>query len=291
MKNFICNIDTYKPIGKKQIESLGINSIDDLYYNSKNIAKLSLSIKENNKDVWIKLPFSNNLEEELSISKIFLSFDCNKLKKYAFDNIISIPRIFNLNTQRTSTMLRAVNSLRDENIIYRIEGPFTVITSLLELSSALKFLKDQQSNFNQLLHSIEELIIQYATLAYRNGAKILSIGDPVATIDVIGLEIFNTVYKYSLIRILKSIETKCPKAIIHLCGKLTNDLLETSSANITTYKFSEELTYGESLLKYYNLNPIKRIIGYRCMKNTIGYHNEIYIIDNFYNNLLEKTIS
>jgi len=89
---------------------------------------------------------------------------------------------------------------------------------------------------------------------------------------------FNAVYKNSCIRIIKRLSETCPNVIIHICGKLSQNLIDTNSITIDTYEFPETLTYGEALMKYKDLNPKNRVIGSMCINRTNTNYNNIHAI-------------
>ncbi|MEG1256193.1 uroporphyrinogen decarboxylase family protein [Clostridium sp.] len=279
MNKFICNNYEHSSLDMSNINSLSIGNVMDLHQDANNIAKLAIKEKVSKNDIWVKLPFCSTLEGELLGANTSLTLQGAKIKDYSFKSIEEIPKILNLNSSRMNCLSDAMKLLNNENIIYNIEGPFTILSCLVDSTVIFKAIRKEKEEFNSLLSFLEDFIVEYGTLVYNNGAKILSFGDPVATIDIIGPNIFNNIYKNSCIKILKRLSENCPNAIIHLCGKLSQNLIYTDSVKVDTFEFPETLTYGESLIKYKDLNPKNQIIGYMCINRTNTNYNHVHPIN------------
>jgi len=265
---FLCNDYNHNVLTPSILEELNISNERDLHYNKENIMKIALKTKESLEDSWIKLPFCNTLEGEVLGAKVLLTIDGAKIKEPCFNNINEVYNNINMYSERLNVMLEALDSLKNENIIYNLEGPFTIFKSI----------KQQEKDFLSTLNFLEDFIVNYGTLVYNHGAKILSFGDPLGTKDIIGPKLFNSIYISSFKRIIKGLIHNCPNATIHICGKLSENLLHSNIIEIIDYTFSKDITYGEALLTYTKLSYKEPVTGLMCVNRTSSNYDKIHMI-------------
>jgi len=274
--SFVCNNYDHTTLIPSILEELNINNEKELHYNKDNIIKVAINTKEFLRDSWIKLPFCNTIEGELLGAKVSLTMNGAKIKEPCFNNINQVPNDININSERLNIILEALYSLNNENIIYNLEGPFTILNYLLDTTAIFKAINRQKEDFFYALNSLEEFIISYGTLIYNSGTNILSFGDPLGTKDILGPKLFNDIYINSFRRIIKGIIHNCPKVTIHICGKLSQNLVDANAVEVSDYKFSRDINYGEALLNYTKLDCKEPVIGLMCVNRTILQYSTIH---------------
>lgn len=109
-----------------------------------------------------------------------------------------------------SALLSALDELTADgaSVAYSIEGPFTLLTSLLPMGKIFSALRKPYGQ--ELLDLAENWICQYAGLVCSHGVRLLSFADPVATPDIIGDKLFTTVYVPRMKKILHRIQAENP---------------------------------------------------------------------------------
>ncbi len=274
--SFICNDYNHITVIPSILEELHISNEKELHFNKDNIIKIAFKSKELLKDSWIKLPFCNTLEGEILGANVSLTMNGAKIKEPCFNNINQIPNNINMYSERLYVILQVLNSLKSENIIYNLEGPFTILNCLLDTTTIFKSIRKQEEDFLYILNSLEEFIINYGTLIYNHGVKILSFGDPLGTKDIIGPKLFNSIYVNSFKRIIRGIIDNCPEVTIHICGKLSQNLVDSNVLKVLDYDFSRNINYGEALLSYTKLNHKEPIIGLMCVNRTSLPYNKVH---------------
>lgn len=274
--SFVCNNYNHTTLIPSILEKLNINNEKELHYNKDNIIKVAINTKEFLRDSWIKLPFCNTIEGELLGAKVSLTMNGAKIKEPCFNNINQVPNDIDINNERLNIILEALYSLNSENIIYNLEGPFTILNYLLDTTAIFKAINRQKEDFFYALNSLEEFIISYGTLIYNSGVNILSFGDPLGTKDILGPKLFNHIYINSFRRIIKGIIHNCPKITIHICGKLSQNLVDANAVEVSDYKFSGDINYGEALLNYTKLDCKEPVIGLMCVNRTVLQYSTIH---------------
>lgn len=151
---------------------------------------------------------------------------------------------------------------RGDLVAYNVDGPFTLLCSLFPMSRAFSALRKPSGNL--LLQKAEDWISMYADQAVKNGVQLLSFSDPVATIDILGERMFSSVYMPCLIRLLNRLQAEHPDIPIHLCGKLTQCLLDTGACQTKLWQADNCETYGQALAAYCDCRQ-GGIIGHFCL--------------------------
>jgi [methyl-Co(III) methanol-specific corrinoid protein]:coenzyme M methyltransferase len=146
---------------------------------------------------------------------------------------------------------------RDVPIVGNLTGPISTAASLVDPMTFLKELRKDPDEAHRLLEEISDFLVAYARLLLARGATVISIGDPTATGEILGPEMFSEYAVRYLNRIVDGIHAVGANAIVHICGdlrrvrpllpKLRADALSTDSVvNLKALKddFPQIVTMG-----------------------------------------------
>lgn len=180
-------------------------------------------------------------------------------------------------TPRLCAMLEALTQLSKagKKVAYNIEGPFTVLCALLPMNKVFSALRKPVGK--QMLSQVEEWIVRYTEIAVERGAKIISFADPIATVDILGKQMFVNQYAPCLIALLFRLQEKFPDTVIHLCGKLTQSLIDTKQCVITRWEGQKGQSYGQTLTEFYDNGG--GIVGHYCLNYLGVSRNYLELID------------
>lgn len=262
MERFVClNGIENQHVTESLAATLGISSSDQLHYQAECISKVSQTISVAN---WIRLPFCSTLCAEALGAHPVLSLSGAWIKEPTYQKPEDLPLEPDWTQHRMTTMLDAVELLsRDEKrIAYNVEGPFTLLSALLPTNRIFTSLR--KSSGKTLLQNTEDWICQYADLAIKRGAKLISFADPVATVDILGSRMFTEVYVPCLRHLLDRLQSEHPEVVIHLCGKLTQCLLDTGDCEMEYWYPDSCKTYGDALAAYCETRN-SGMIGHFCL--------------------------
>lgn len=277
LKRFVCASNSHNSFN--ELYKPNKNYIDtpkEFHFNHENISDLALTMK---KGSWVNLPFCSTLEAELLGASVSLNYPGAMITDSTYSDLNHIPLALNFQSKRFHAMVLALNDLRNENIIYNIEGPFTILSALVDLKTIFKSMRNQKSTFDFIMNFITDFIVLYGKLVYEKGVKILSFGDPLGTIDIIGPKVFKDVYKHYCLNVLSRLHEQCPDATIHICGKLTQNLLDSNCCNIKEYVSLNSTTYGESLLEYTKIPGHSPFLGLNCINCIDAPLNKLTILN------------
>jgi len=194
-----------------------------------------------------------------------LSLSGARVKEPPYRRAEELPDRLKAETERLTAMLSAVELLAGEGncVAYNIEGPFTLLCSLLPMNRVFSALRKEEGV--KLLEKAESWVCDYAALAVGRGVRLLSFADPVAAVDILGEKMFSSVYVPSLKRVLDRLRSEFPDTPIHLCGKLSQCLLDTRFCTAERRESEGRCaSYGEALSSFCETGQ-NGVIGHFCL--------------------------
>ena len=262
MERFICGsgVDTQQfPIGF--LEEMAAGSPDELHLRYDHIAEAARRMERRG---WVRLPFCNTLCSEALGARPSLSASGARIRETPYKKADELPEKLDLESPRLTAMLRAVETLAEEgkSVAYDMEGPFTLLCSLLPMGRVFAALR--KSAGSDLLEKAVGWVSSYAGLAVKRGARMLSVADPVATADILGERMFTSVYVPCLKMTLSRLQEEQPGIPIHLCGKLTQCLIDTQACDVEEWRAENRQTYGEMLTAFCESGG-EGVIGHFCL--------------------------
>jgi uroporphyrinogen-III decarboxylase len=271
--DFKCQGDNLEEIIGQISESLGI-SFPKVHENSKEMAILAMEVRKYTSNTISIVPFCTTVEAEAFGGKIKLG-DRNvgpRIEGYLFSSIEELENIreIDLSKGRIKEVLDCVERLSREGEIVslNVEGPFTIATSLIDLTTFYWGIRKDRAIVDNFLRVIEDSIERYIIEGVRRGAKIISYGDPIGALDIVGPRVYEDISGKSTYNILKSLENKLEGAIIHICGKTSTALEKMGRCEARRIEFEGQLTYGEAIMRVMEEMKDIKFIGHSCIKRT-----------------------
>lgn len=273
MNRFTCSVTSalgHQP-DPEVLQTLNIKTPEQLHFSSDNIAATGKGMET---EGWILLPFCNTLCAETLGATPVLSLSGAHVREENFrsqeqiEQLLSreLPKTEQLGEEipRLDAMMQALRKLEEDGkrVAYCIEGPFTLLSALMPMAKLFSSLRKPQGQ--ALLNSAAQWIIQYAAMAVENGAGMISFADPIATADLLGEKMFVQTYFPICRKIIETIQQKNPQTPVHLCGKLTQSMLDMKLCSIEAFPAAEQKSYGKLLCDYCR-QPSSRLIGYGCL--------------------------
>jgi MtaA/CmuA family methyltransferase len=270
---FICLGDNLEEIPECIITETGL-TFPKAHTNKADMVLLAKEIKKYKNDSICRIPFCVTVETEALGANIKLG-DMKagpRVGSYAFNTIEELERIkrIDLNSGRIKEVLDSIETLNNEGetAVLSVEGPFTIISSLMDPMIFYRILRKNVEAVDKLLIHIEDSIVNYITEGVKRGAKIISYGDPVGAIDITGPKVFKDFSGKSTYRILKRIEPMLNNTLLHICGKTSTALESTGFCQTEALEFDEGITYGKAINEILLTRKDVRIIGNGCIKRT-----------------------
>jgi len=105
-------------------------------------------------------------------------------------------------------------------VIGNICGPVSLAASLVDPLALLKGLRKDKASAHRVFAYVSALLGKLACLMVENGAAVISIGDPTATGEILGPELFEEYAVRYINQIINSIHESQTDVIVHICGNM-----------------------------------------------------------------------
>lgn len=271
--DFKCVSDKMEEIPESIVKKIG-RGFPEVHTKAEYIATLSKELKEYKKDTLCRVPFCNTVEAEALGGNIKLG-DAKagpRVESYAFNSIDELMEIgeIDLTKKRINEVLKAVEILssKGETVVLNVEGPFTIITSLVDSRVFYKAIRNNKEMVYEFLKVMEDNIMKYMKEGIDRGAKIISYGDPVGSKDIVGPKVYKEFSGKSTYNILKHMEDKLDDSIMHICGKTSTAFQNMGFVESHPIKFEGDITYGHAIDYILENRKDINIIGHNCIKRT-----------------------
>lgn len=246
--------------------------IPDVYLKCDEMVKAKKLLKESTKNTVCYLPLCDTMcAQSLGANILIDELSTPRVKNYKYNDIEDLLNLekVNFNEVEVSEVLKAIKKLssENENVILSLEGPITILSSLIDLTTIVKALKNRKSDLDKILEYVKDFIVEYAVKGVESGAKIISYADPTGNMDILGKRTFCNLSSDITMKIFKELQEKInDKASIHICGRTTTSLLNLELMEIEEFNFNSDMTYADVLLKEDLCEG--RLFGQNCIKNT-----------------------
>lgn len=245
-------------------------SFPESYHHSRSLATLALAVKEEKNYPFCMLPFCHTIEAEALGGKIDLGNGLigPRPGAYAYTSVEALLQTppMDFNQGRIHQVLLACTLLKErgEKVALEICGPYTIISSLMNLSLFFKaWRKDPQLTEN-LFSYLSDNLLNYFKAACAVGADIISYADPAGSLNILGPKYTEKTARLFTVPFLqKARAITAGKALIHLCPKIMLVLNGLDLADSYDLVMPERASYAEAVL---NAIGKTEIIGQACLR-------------------------
>jgi uroporphyrinogen-III decarboxylase len=269
--NSVCKGESMEQIPEAVLEQTGIY-FGDVHFKKNFMAIVSEKIKKIDENSICHVPFSVIVEAEALGSRIRLDKNTNGALtdgfKYLKIEELSNLGAFDFNKGMISEVLDCIDILsRRGNIVaLNVEGPFTILTLLIDNLTIYRALRKKEDIIHNALLNIQDNVRKYIIKGIERGARIISYSDPSGDIDVIGPAVYKKLSGEISYNLIKSLEDYLDHSIIHLCARTSFPFEKSGFCSSKPIYIKENIKYGEAICKLLDNKDIK-ILGHKCMNN------------------------
>jgi MtaA/CmuA family methyltransferase len=270
---FKCEGENLEQIPDIIIEKTGI-TFPEAHKDKNQMAILAKEIREYKKDTVVRIPFCVTVEAEALGGDIKLG-DAKtgpRVRDYRFENVEAMQQMSEMNLEigRIKEVLDCVELLSNQGevVALNVEGPFTIISSLIDPINFYKGMRKNKEAVLNIIQVTEDSIVNYIIEGLKRGARIISYGDPVGAMDIVGPKVYEEFSGKTTYNILKRVEKHLHGAVIHICGKSSVALVKLGFAETIPVEFPEDIKYGEAINFAINERKDIKFIGHRCIKKS-----------------------
>ncbi|ENK1243481.1 methylcobamide--CoM methyltransferase [Clostridium sporogenes] len=271
--NFKCILDTGEEIPKEAVKISGVK-FPDVHKNARDMAILSKSIREYNDDFFSIVPFCMTVEAEALGGEINLGDEKAgpRVSNYTFKSIEDIKGLkeIDFETKRIKEVLKSVEILKEEGetVIMDVQGPFTIISSLIDPRIFYKAVRKNKDEVERLMEIVEKNSVEFIKEGVKRGADIISFGDSAGTLDILGPKMYKELGGKYTYNVLKDAQNYLQDSIIHLCGITSSSLARSGFVKSNPIEVPEGITYGQAIDHIRKENKNLKILGHSCLRKT-----------------------
>lgn len=203
------------------------HTLPEAHFSGTKMANLAEAVSEATGFENIGLPFCMTIEAEMFGSAInHGTLACEpKIAREAFPSLSAVHIDSNAGSKgRSSVVAEAVNIVRgrrrDLPIVATLTGPVSVAASVVDPITFLKELHKSRKLAHTVLEDITHVLAEYAGRLVAAGADVIAIGDPTATVEILGPGLFREFAIRYLNVLADAIHALATPVIIHICGRL-----------------------------------------------------------------------
>jgi uroporphyrinogen-III decarboxylase len=270
---FKCEGENLEQIPESIVEKTGI-TFPEAHENKYQMAMLAREIRAYRKDTVARIPFCVTAEAEALGGDIQLG-DAKigpRVRGYRFESVEEMQYMseMDLESGRIKEVLDCVELLcsQGEVVVLNVEGPFTIISSLIDPMNFYKGIRKNNDAVTKIISVVEDSIVKYIIEGLKRGARIISYGDPVGAMDIVGPKMYEEVSGKSSYNILKRVEQHLEAAVVHICGKTSTAFVKLGLAVTIPVEFTEDMKYGEAINTALKERKDIKFIGHRCIKKS-----------------------
>jgi [methyl-Co(III) methanol-specific corrinoid protein]:coenzyme M methyltransferase len=203
------------------------HTLPEAHFSATKMAALAEAASEATGFENIGLPFCMTVEAEMfGGATEHGTLECEpKIQHEAFASLDDVRvRLDADKIGRSAVVTEAVNLLRgrrpDLPIVATLKGPVSVAASMVDPMTFLKGLHKSRKSAHRVLEEITHVLASYAGRLVAAGADVIAIGDPTATVEILGPGLFRDFAIRYLNGLAGAIHALATPVIIHICGRL-----------------------------------------------------------------------
>ena len=203
------------------------NTLPEAHFSGAKMAALAEAVSDQTGFENIGVPFCMTVEAELFGSRIdHGTLACEpKIQAEAHPSLAGLDLSgISPSGGRTEVVGEAVEILSRRRpelpVVATLTGPVSVAASVVDPVTFLKELRTRPADAHRVLGQITTVLANYAGSLIAAGARVIAIGDPTATVEILGPTLFQEYAVRYLNNLVDAIHALGTPAIIHICGKL-----------------------------------------------------------------------
>ena len=213
-------------------------TVPEVYKDGEQMAELARAVKRTTNDGVVYLPFDHAVEAEALGAVVNYGSETvgPRTSGYICDKLEEILDLGTLDTKkgRPAQVLNACRILAEqgETVVLEVVGPITILNGLIDLRAVFKGMRKNPELMEKVFRKIEDDLSSYMRAAVAAGVKIISYGDAVATVPIMGPRVLKNYTEMNVLPFLRRMESELEhKALILLCPKTAYALEGTESAS------------------------------------------------------------
>ncbi len=256
------------------------------YESSEHVLELARKVMRRNDSSCLKLPFDDYVEAQAfgitvdrglelpqirylpNDSQLGFLFDRSQYNEQWYKLVERMP---------IKTILGAISLEQQNPVLLQVQAPFSLLAYLMEPMELYRKLRKDPDGMKCLLHRVSVELVRYVKAALSMGAKIISIADPCASLEILGEKNYQLFAGTALMDMLWQLEPFLIQGVVHLCPR-SSYLLERYGY-ISVDRILVEERWQESVLLDMARNQDIYFTGHQCIHKRYTDHIHTFRIN------------
>lgn len=192
-----------------------------------------------------------------------------ELRAFDFD-LLSDPLI--------QAVIHTIPYYKGRTLILEAESPFSVLSAIMNPVDLYLCFEEEQELLLEILHKIADASSRYIRACVDAGCRIISLADPVGTMNLIGEDYYKKICGESERYLMKKCRPFLDRAIVHICKKMSQSLLIAGLAEAEACEMPQGMEDYADILMYMAENPQIHFTGMTCIHNNNPELKKCYVI-------------
>ena len=164
------------------------------------------------------------------------------------------------------TVLELIPHYQDRPLILEIEAPFSILSALMNPMDIFLCFMEEGELLLQILYKIADAQAEYVKAAIEAGAGVISLADPVGTMNMVGEEYYKEYVGKSELYLMQRLDPYLDRAVIHICKKMSQSLAIAGYVTQESCEINPAADYYE-ILRHMASDPEIHYTGMTCIHN------------------------
>ena len=251
------------------------NSKDNSFF--PNTAEEMLSIAEKLRAemgvAWLRLPAYSYMEANVLGAIVKEADGGARVVEKAYGSADELPLPQFVGCEQVNIFLQAVRLAAEKGytVLADINGPLSILDSLIPTAQVYKMLRKDAAYLAAVFDGLGELTIR----SIQSGAKVISFSDPLATADLIGGKNLADHFVPLFKRFTESVAGSNTDHVMHICGKLSQDLVDMELLNVTEHPVPESASLDTAIIDMAGSDG-QHMIGLSCVNNPSAWRKSLF---------------
>jgi uncharacterized 2Fe-2S/4Fe-4S cluster protein (DUF4445 family) len=249
---FLANLPGAFPCGgldqrtvPEEVRALGQRSYNDkqtMLWSARKMAKIA-------KQSFIRLPLNQNVEIQAYGAKTEWKNGLPLPGGYLYNRVSQLKLLPHdaVSAQEIRNVMNCIEAAGGEKIMLDVTGPFSVLSGLIELTKLIRGALNEPEAVNEALDKVVSFLTGYVSEAIDKGARVISLADPVGTVELVGEAMYKKFCGAAVHSLLTRLTPQLEKSAIHLCGKTSASLQKCGFIVMKPRRIPIDLDYRDAL--------------------------------------------
>ena len=167
-------------------------------------------------------------------------------------------------------VLETIPAYAGQNLVLEAAAPFSILAALMNPLDLFLCFEKESKLLIEILHKIADASILYIKACIKAGCRVISLADPVGTMDLVGEDYYRRFCGESEIHLMEGCQPFLDQAIMHICFKMSQSLLIAGLARTEPYGIPDDPADAMDILHFMADDPKVHFTGMTCLHDRMS---------------------